>query len=57
MSTLRDAEIGAHLATVLAALGQADEARSILRLAREIDPKNRTLLRVMQALSVEVGGE
>ena len=53
----RDAEIGAHLATVLAALGQADEARSILRLAREIDPKNRTLLRVMQALSVEVGGE
>ena len=53
----RDAEIGAHLATVLAALGQSDEARSILRLAQEIDPDNRSLRRAMQALSAEVDGE
>lgn len=53
----RDAEIGAHLAAVLAALGQSEEARSILRLAQEIDPENRSLRRAMQALSVEAGGE
>lgn len=53
----RDAEIGSHLATVLAALGQVGEARSILRLAQEIDPENRSLRRAMQALSIEAGGE
>lgn len=46
----RDAEVGAHLAAVLAALGQREEAGSVLRLARELDPDNRALERVRQAL-------
>ncbi|MCX7557281.1 hypothetical protein OS187_10705 [Xanthomonadaceae bacterium JHOS43] len=53
----RDAEIGAHLAIVLAALGQPGEARSVLRLAQEIDPDNRALRRAVQALQPEAGGE
>ncbi len=53
----RDAEIGAHLAIVLAALGRSDEARSILRLAQEIDPDHRALRQAMQALQPEAGDE
>ena len=51
----RDAEVGAHLASVLDALGQHEEARSILRLAHEIEPANRALRRVLDALSVDLG--
>lgn len=50
----RDAEIGAHLATVLAALGHVDEARSILRLAQEIDPENRALRQALELLQTGV---
>lgn len=39
----RDAEIGAHLAIVLTALDQPEEARSMLRLATEIDPDSRAV--------------
>lgn len=46
----RDAEVGAHLAAVLAALGQSEEARSVLRLAQELDPDNRALRQVREAL-------
>lgn len=53
----RDAEVGAHLGSVLAALGMYDEARSVLRLAREIDPDSRALLRVLKTLPVEASGE
>ena len=47
----RDAEIAAHLATVLWLLGQADEARSILRLGQEIDADNRALRRALEAVA------
>jgi tetratricopeptide (TPR) repeat protein len=46
----RDAEVGAHLAAVLAALGQVEEAGSVLRLAQELDPGNRAVRRVREAL-------
>ncbi|HRO87678.1 MAG TPA: tetratricopeptide repeat protein [Chiayiivirga sp.] len=46
----RDAEVGAHLAAVLAALGQSEEARSVLRLAQELDPDNRAVRQVREAL-------
>ncbi len=53
----RDAEVAAHLASVLDALGQHEEARSILRLAHEMDPDSRALQRVLDALSVDLGSE
>ncbi len=53
----RDAEVGAHLGSVLAALGLHDEARSVLRLAREIDPDNRALHRVLETLPAEAVGK
>ncbi len=46
----RDAEIGAHLAAVLAALGQSEEAGSVLRLAQELDPDNRAVRTVREDL-------
>lgn len=39
----RDAEIGAHLAEVLLASGQAAEAREIYEQARAIDPEHRAI--------------
>ena len=53
----RDAEVGAHLGSVLAALGLHDEARSVLRLAQEIDPDNRALRRVLDTLPAEADGK
>ncbi|MCB1568742.1 MAG: tetratricopeptide repeat protein [Xanthomonadales bacterium] len=50
----RDAEVAAHLARVLAALNQLDEARSILRLARELDPDSPALRRVLEELPAQV---
>lgn len=44
----RDAEVAAHLAAVLYALGQRQEAESMLRLAREIDPGHRALRHLPQ---------
>lgn len=44
----RDAEIAAHMVAVLNALGQKAEARSMLRLARELDPEHRALRHVEQ---------
>lgn len=47
----RDAEIAAHLAIVLWALEQPDEARSILRLGQEIDADNRALRRAQEHIA------
>lgn len=38
-----DAEIGAHLAEVLLALGQAEEAHKVFEQAQAIDPENRAI--------------
>lgn len=53
----REAEIGAHLAIVLAALGELDEARSILRLAKEIEPENRAVREALESMTQAAGGE
>ena len=45
-----DAEVAAHLATVLWELDKKDEARSMLRLARELDPDNRALRAAVQRI-------
>ena len=50
----REAEVAAHLVSVLVALDQWDEARSILRLARELDPDDRALIRVLHTLPAEL---
>lgn len=50
----RDAEIASHLVAVLAALGQIDEARSMLRLVRELEPDNRSLQRLLPSLPGEL---
>jgi tetratricopeptide (TPR) repeat protein len=46
----RDAEVAAHLGEVLWASGEQDEARSVWRLGREIDPDNRALKQVLERL-------
>jgi tetratricopeptide (TPR) repeat protein len=44
----RDAEVAAHLGEALWAHGDKDEARSIWRLGREIDPDNRALKQALE---------
>ncbi len=46
----RDAEVAAHLAIVLWELGDKDEARSVLRLGRELDPESRALRAAIQRI-------
>ncbi len=46
----RDPEVGAHLGEALWTSGEQEEARSIWRLAEEIDPANRTLQRTLERL-------
>lgn len=46
----RDAEVAAHLGEVLWMTGEKDEARSIWRLGREIDPDNRALKQALERL-------
>lgn len=53
--TQRDAEVATHLASVLVALGRFDEARSLVRLAREMDPDNRALKRALAGFPAEIG--
>ena len=48
----KDAEIAAHLAEVLWALGQKDEARRFFEESRKIDPKSRSLLRAIEKTGV-----
>lgn len=48
----KDAEIAAHVAEVLWALGQKDEARKFFEEARKIDPKSRSLLRAIEKTGV-----
>lgn len=50
----RDADVAAHLVEVLAALKQFDEARSMLRLARELDPDSAAIRRVLKDLPPQV---
>ena len=44
----RDAEVAAHLGEALWVHGDKDEARSIWRLGREIDPDNRALKQALE---------
>lgn len=53
-SMLRDAEVAAHVAEVLWALGRGDEAREYFRKAQELDPENRALLRSLELTGVEL---
>ncbi|MGQ0801056.1 MAG: tetratricopeptide repeat protein [Pseudomarimonas sp.] len=46
----RDAEVAAHLGEVLWVAGNKDEAQSIFRLGKEIDPDNAALNRTMKRL-------
>ena len=46
----RDAEVAAHLGEVLWMSGDKDEARSIWRVGRELDPDNRALKQVLERL-------
>ena len=46
----RDAEVAAHLGEVLWMSGDKDEARSIWRQGRELDPDNRALKQVLERL-------
>ncbi len=46
----RDPEVGAHLGEVLWVSGEQEEARSVWRLAEEIDASNRTLRRTRERL-------
>lgn len=48
----KDAEIAAHVAEVLWALRQKDEARKFFEEARKIDPKSRSLLRAIEKTGV-----
>jgi len=48
----KDAEIAAHVAEVLWALGEKDEARRFFEEARKIDPKSRSLLRAIEKTGV-----
>jgi tetratricopeptide (TPR) repeat protein len=48
----KDAEIAAHVAEVLWALGQKDEARRFFEESRKIDPKSRSLLRAIEKTGV-----
>lgn len=50
-SLQRDAEIGAHLAEVLLALGQEEQARAVFRQAQALDPDHRAI----QALHDRLG--
>ena len=46
----RDAEVAAHLGEGLWMCGDKDEARSIWRVGRELDPDNRALKQVLERL-------
>lgn len=46
----RDAEVAAHLAIVLWELGKQDEARSVLRLGRELGPESRAVRAALQRI-------
>ncbi|MCI1728775.1 MAG: tetratricopeptide repeat protein [Chiayiivirga sp.] len=46
----RDAEVAAHLGEALWMSGDKDEARSIWRVGRELDPDNRALKQVLERL-------
>lgn len=48
----KDAEIAAHVAEVLWALGQKDEARRFFEESRKIDPDSRSLLRALEKTGV-----
>lgn len=48
-----EADIGAHLAEVLAAQGQRPQAEQLLRDAYRKDPKNRAVLDTMKRLGVQ----
>jgi len=48
----KDAEIGAHLGELLWVLGRRDEAQRQLDEVRKLDPDNRALRRVLQALGL-----
>ena len=48
----KDAEIAAHVAEVLWALGEKDEARKFFEESRKIDPKSRSLLRAIEKTGV-----
>lgn len=48
----KDAEIAAHVAEVLWALGEKDEARRFFEESRKIDPKSRSLLRAIEKTGV-----
>ncbi|MBB3344926.1 tetratricopeptide repeat protein [Luteimonas sp. RC10] len=47
-SMMKDAEVAAHIAQVLWAMGRRDEARKYFDEARAIDPENRSLLRALE---------
>jgi Flp pilus assembly protein TadD len=46
----RDAEVAAHLGEALWVSGEQEEAQSVLRLAREIDPDNRALKQALERI-------
>lgn len=48
----KDAEIAAHVAEVLWALGQKDEARRFFEESRKLDPQSRSLLRAIEKTGV-----
>lgn len=53
-SMLKDAEVAAHVAEVLWALGQRDEAREYFHKAHALDPENRALLRSLEVTGVQL---
>nr|WP_245156457.1 tetratricopeptide repeat protein [Lysobacter solisilvae] len=53
LSLQKDPEIAAHVGEVLWELGRKDEARKYFRQARELDPENRSLKRVLDKLGLD----
>ena len=49
----QEAEVGAHLGEVLWARGDHDEARTIWREARKLDPDNAVLIETLQRFGIE----
>jgi tetratricopeptide (TPR) repeat protein len=52
----KDPEIAAHVGEVLWELGRKDEARKYFEQARELDPENRSLKRVLEKIGLELSG-
>jgi tetratricopeptide (TPR) repeat protein len=54
LSLQKDPEIAAHVGEVLWELGRKDEARRYFEQARELDPENRSLRRVLEKIGEPV---